>query len=126
MNKLSRNLAPALGAATLAMLACNVPARASSSDSTLDADLIRMQHEAELRHGEKLLVAYHLHKEASYRFCIPEQPGDITLKVLHDGEATEVLDGTCETVTGKHIDVVADSKLPKGEALLLKFERIKA
>lgn len=124
MKKLTRNLAPALGAATLAMLACNVPARAS--DSVLDADLIRMQHEAELRHGEKLLVAYHLHKEASYRFCIPEQPGDITLKVLHDGEATEVLDGTCETVTGKHIDVVADSKLPKGEALLLKFERIKA
>jgi len=66
------------------------------------------------------------HKATSYRFCIPEQPGDITLKVLHDGEATEVLDGTCETVTGKHIDVVADSKLPKGEALLLKFERIKA
>jgi len=124
MNKLTRNLAPVLGAATLAMLTCNMPARASGS--ALDAEMLRMQHEAELRHGEKLLIAYHLHKTASYRFCIPEQPGDITLKVLHDGEVTEVLDGTCETVTGRHIDVVADSKLPKGEALLLKFERAKA
>jgi hypothetical protein len=124
MNKLSRNLAPALGFATLAMLACSAPARATSS--AVDAELMRMQHEAELQHGEKLLVAHHLHKASSYRFCIPEQPGDISLKVLHDGEVTEVLDGTCETVTGKHIDVVADSKLPKGESLLLKFEKAKA
>jgi len=124
MHKLATKLAPALGAATLAMLACSVPARASSS--AVDDELIRMQHEAELQHGEKLLVAYHLHKASTYRFCIPEQPGDITLKVLHDGEVTEVLDGTCETVTGKHIDVMTDSKIPKGDALMLKFEKVKA
>jgi hypothetical protein len=124
MKKLTGKLAPALGVATLAMLACDAPARASNS--TLDSDLLRMQHEAELQHGEKLLIAHHLNKVASYRFCIPEQPGDLKLKVLHDGEATEVLDGTCETITGKHIDVVADSKLPKGESLLLKFEKAKA
>jgi hypothetical protein len=124
MNKLLRNLAPAFGAATLTMLACNAPARASSS--AVDAELMRMQHEAELRHGEKLLIAYHLHKASTYRFCIPEQPGNITLKVLHDGETTEVLDGTCEDVTGKHIDVVADSPIPKGEALQLKFGKVKA
>lgn len=124
MNKLTRNLAPALGAATLAMLACNAPARASSDP--VDAELMRMQHEAELQHGEKLLIAYHLHKASTYRFCIPEQPGDIKLKVLHDGEATEVLDGTCETITGKHIDLVADSPIPRGQALQLKFGKVKA
>ena len=124
MKKLTGKLAPALGAATLAILAYDAPARASNS--TLDADMMRMEHEAELQHGEKLLIAHHLNKATSYRFCIPEQPGDITLKVLHDGEVTEVLDGTCETVTGKHIDVIADSRLPKGESLLLKFEKAKA
>jgi hypothetical protein len=124
MNKLLRTLAPALGAASLTMLACNAPARASSSG--VDAELMRMQHEAELQHGEKLLIAYHLHKASTYRFCIPEQPGDIRLKVLHDGETMEVLDGTCETVTGKHIDVMAGSPIPKGEALQLKFRKVKA
>jgi hypothetical protein len=124
MNKLLRNLAPAHGAATLTMLACNAPARASSSG--VDAELMRMQHEAVLQHGEKLLIADHMHKVSTYRFCIPEQPGNISLKVLHDGEATEVLDGSCETVTGKHIRVIADSKIPNGEVLQLKFGKVKA
>lgn len=124
MNKLLRNLAPVLGAATLAMLAGNVPARAG--DSALDAEMLRMQHEAQLRPGEKLMVAYHRHQESTYRFCVPEQPGDIKLKVLHDGESTEVLDGSCETVIGKHIYVMADSKIPRGDALQLKFEKARA
>jgi hypothetical protein len=84
MNKLLRTLAPALGAASLTMLACNAPARASSSGV------------------------------------------DARLKVLHDGETMEVLDGICEIVTGKHIDVRAGSPIPKGEALQLKFGKVKA
>src|SRR5215510_9527177 len=124
MNLLPRNLPPLLGTVALSMLACNAPARAY--DGSVSAELLRMQHEAELRPGEKLLVAYHRHKESTYRFCIPEQPGDLKLKVLHDGEATEVLDGTCETVTGKHIDILADTKIPRGEVLGLKFEKVKA
>ena len=122
MNKLLNHLAPSAGIAMLTLLAC-APVRAS--DSPVDALMLRMQHEAELRQGEKLLVAYHHDKVSTYRFCIPDQPGNIKLKVLHDGEATEVLDGTCETVSGKHIDVMADSKLPQGEALRLKFEKVR-
>jgi hypothetical protein len=124
MNKLLNDLAPATGIALLALLACAAPVRAS--DSPIDALNLRMQHEAELASGEKLLVAYHVHKVSTFRFCIPEQPGNIRLKVLHDGEATEVLDGTCETVSGRHIDVVADSKLPQGELLQLKFHKASA
>jgi len=41
-------------------------------------------------------------------------------------EVTEVLDGTCETVSGRHVDVVADSKIPAGQDLALKFGRVKA
>lgn len=100
------------------------PALAASSG--VDTELLAMQHEAELQSGEKLLIAYHLRKESNYRVCIPEQPGEIRIKVIHDGEITEVLDGTCENVSGRHIDVVADSRLPAGEDLVLKFGRAKA
>ena len=106
------------------LLPCAVPVQAS--DSPLDALNMRMAHEAELASGETLLVAYHLHKVSTYRFCIPGQPGNLKLKVLHDGETTEVLDGTCETVTGRHIDVKADTRLPHGEVMALKFEKTKA
>ena len=123
MNKLLTDLVPASGIAVLTLMACAAPVHAGSA---FDSAMLRMEHEAELQHGEKLLIASHRNKVSTYRFCIPEQPGNITLKVLHDGEATEVLDGTCETVSGKHIDVVADSKLPKGESLQLKFEKSSA
>src|SRR5262245_53406826 len=111
MNKLLSFTVPAAAIVSLAMLACSMPARATTD--SVDAEMLHMQHEAQLEPGERLLVAYHRHKESTYRFCIPEQPGDIKLKVLHDGETTEVLDGTCETVTGKHIDILADSPIPK-------------
>jgi hypothetical protein len=122
MNKLSKSLAPALGMAALTVLCGSAPAFANNSG--IEGELLRMQHEAELAHGEKLLVAWHRHKVSTYRFCIPEQPGDLRLKVLHDGETTEVLDGTCETVSGRHIDIMADSKIPRGEVMALKFERV--
>ena len=124
MNRAKSFVIPAVSAASIALFACSMPARASSNG--VDDALLRMQHEAELRQGERLLVAWHRHKESTYRFCIPEQPGDIKLKVLHDGETTEVLDGTCETVTGRHIDILADSKIPRGEVLGLKFEKVRA
>ena len=101
-------------------------APAFAGSSGVEAELLKMQHEAELQSGEKLLIAYHPSKSSNYRVCIPAQPGDIRLKVIHDGEITEVLDGTCETVSGRHIDVMADSKLPAGDDLVLKFRRVKA
>jgi hypothetical protein len=116
-------LVPLFGAGVLLMLAGAAPAQAASSG--VDAELLAMQHEAELQSGEKLLIAYHRRKESNYRVCIPQQPGDIRLKVIHDGEVTEVMDGDCATVTGRHIDVMADSKLPPGEDLVLKFARVR-
>ena len=80
-----------------------------------------LEHEAELQSGERLTIANHRNLAESYRVCIAELPGDVKLKVVHDGEVTEVLDGTCQTVTGRHIYVKADSKLPPGESLELKF-----
>jgi hypothetical protein len=110
-----------LGAAVAAMLAGRAaPAHAADS---VDTELLAMQHEASLQAGEKLLIAYHRDRITNYRVCIPEQPGDVRIKVIHDGEVTEVLDGTCETVSGRHIDVLADSRVPAGDDLLLKFGR---
>ena len=97
-----------------------------AGSSGVDDELMKMQHEAELQGGQKLLIAYHRTKVSNYRVCIPEQPGDIRLKVIHDGAVTEVLDGTCETVSGRHIDVMADSRIPAGDDLVLKFGRAKA
>jgi len=104
----------ALGALSLGILAIAPEARASS------------EHETALQSGEKLLLTYNWKKVSEYRVCIPEQPGDLRLKVIHDGETTEVLDGTCETVSGRHIDVMADSKIPGGEEMVLKFKRARA
>jgi hypothetical protein len=111
--------------AVVGMLA-GAAAPALSSSSGVDDELLKMQHEAELQSGEKLLIAYHHNKITNYRVCIPEQPGDIRLEVFHDGEITEVLDGTCETVSGRHIDVMAGSRIPAGDDLVLKFGRAKA
>jgi hypothetical protein len=97
-----------------------------AGSSGVDDELMKMQHEAELQNGEKLLIAYHHARVTNYRVCIPEQPGDIRLKVIHDGEVTEVSDGSCETVSGRHIDVMADSRIPAGDDLVLKFVRVKA
>ena len=52
--------------------------------------------------------------------------GALTLGILAiapeaRAEITEVLDSTCQTVAGRHIDVMADSKIPAGEEMVLKF-----
>jgi len=114
----------ALGALSLGILAIVPEARAASSG--VDDELLGMQHEAALQSGEKLLLTYNWKKVSNYRVCIPEQPGNLKVKVIHDGAVTEVLDGTCETVSGRHIDLVADSKIPAGEEMVLKFGRTRA
>jgi len=115
----------ALGALSLGVLAIAPEARAATSDG-VEGELLGMQHEATLESGQKLLLTYNWKKISQYRVCIPEQPGNLRVKVIHDGETTEVLDGTCETVSGRHIDVVADSKIPAGEEMVLKFGRARA
>lgn len=114
----------ALGALSLGILAIAPDARAGSSG--VDDEPGGMQHEATLQSGEKLLLTYNFRKLSEYRFCIPEQPGDLRVKVIHDGATTEVLDGTCETIAGRHIDVMAESKIPAGEEMVLKFRRARA
>jgi hypothetical protein len=115
----------ALGALSLGILAIVPEARAASTDA-VDGELQGMQHEATLQSGEKLLLTYNWKKVSNYRVCIPEQPGDLKVKVFHDGEVTEVLDGTCETVSGRHIDVMAESKIPAGDEMVLKIRHAKA
>ena len=107
------------GTATLAVLACAAPARANS-------ELLTMQHEAELHGGQKLLVAYHKRTPVDYRVCVQQQPGDVKLRVITDGEVTEVQDGECETVTGRHIQVMADADLRGGREMVLEFKHVKA
>jgi len=83
------------------------------------------EHEAELRGGETLHLGSFHSKPMTYRICIAPLPGDVKLKVKHDGEITEVQDGSCETIRGKNVKVMADSKLPSGEFLQLKFRQEK-
>jgi len=116
-------LMPVLGAACLGLMTWTAPAHAASSG--VDDELLAMQHEAELQNGEKLNIGLH-RKPSEYRVCIQPMAGDIRLRVMHDGEVTEVLDGTCETITARHISVMADSKLPPGDDLVLKFKRVRA
>jgi hypothetical protein len=73
-----RCLVPWFGAGVLLMVAGAAPARAASSG--VDAELLSMQHEAELQSGEKLQIAYHRRKESNYRVCIPQPGEDLVLK----------------------------------------------
>jgi hypothetical protein len=84
-----------------------------------------VEHHTELQPGEKLLIADHHKSVETYRVCIPDMPGDVRLKVIHDGDVSEVLDGTCETFTAKKIDVKVDSKLPAGDSLGMKISTVK-
>jgi len=110
-----------LMAASVTFLACAAPAGADSGNV---AAKVGLEHEAELQSGETMLIADHRNKPGAYRICIRELPGDVKLKVFHDGEVTEVLDGTCQTITARHIDVKVDSKLPPGDELQLKFKNV--
>ena len=107
--------------ASVAALACAAPAFAGDTS----AARLGLSHETELQRGEHLTLVEHRTSPESYRICIRQMPGDVRLKVVHDGEVTEVLDGTCETITGRHIDVALDSKLPPGDELDLKFRAVK-
>jgi len=91
--------------ASVAALACAAPAFAGDTS----AARLGLSHETELQRGEHLTLVEHRTSPESYRICIRQMPGDVRLKVVHDGEVTEVLDGTCETITGRHIDVALDA-----------------
>lgn len=83
-----------------------------------------LEHETALQSGERLVLSERKAPE-SFRICIRQMPGDVRLKVRHDGEVTEVLDGTCQNITARHISVALDSKLPPGDELDLKFRALK-
>ncbi len=85
-----------------------------------------VEHDTELQPGEKLVLADHHKNAENYRVCIPDMPGDVKLKVIHDGEVSEVMDGTCETFNAKKIDVKVDSKLPAGDSLGMKITTVKS
>jgi len=106
---------------TASLLALAAAANAFDSGGTPIAR-VGAEHEAALQPGEHLTVLERKTPE-SLRVCIRQLPGDVRLKVVHDGEVTEVLDGTCETITARHISVSVDSKLPPGDELELKFRK---
>jgi hypothetical protein len=107
--------------AALAIFALASPAFAGGDA----AARLGLEHEAELQSGEKMVVLEHGKTPESFRICVRQMPGDVRLKVVHDGDVTEVLDGTCQNITARHISVAPDSKLPPGDELGLKFRALK-
>jgi len=107
--------------AAMAIFALSSPAFAGNDT----AARVGLEHESELQSGEKMVLLEHRKTPESFRICIRQMPGDVRLKVLHDGEITEVLDGTCQNITARHISVALDSKLPPGDELDLKFRALK-
>ncbi len=99
--------------ATLAALAIAAPTYAG------------LEHDTGLQGGEHLVLLEHRTTPEGFRICIREMPGDVRLKVVHDGAVTEVLDGTCQNFTAHHLSVALDSKLPPGDELDLKLRAIK-
>jgi len=108
---------------TASLVALAGATTAYASEGTTAAR-VGLEHEAALQSGEHLTVLERKTPE-SMRVCIRQLPGDVRLRVVHDGEVTEVLDGTCETITARHISVALDSKLPAGDELELKFRAVK-
>ena len=42
------------------------------------------------------------------------------------GFATPARDGECETVAGRHIDIMADARMHGGDEMVLQFKRARA
>jgi hypothetical protein len=103
-----------LASATTTMPEVNVTARQEFSS---------MHHEVELQSREKLKLA-HLHKTATYRVCVDPFEGSVPLRLFVDGQQSLVDVDSCETVTGKHIDVEPAAALPGGDYLVARFKRI--
>jgi hypothetical protein len=81
-----------------------------------------MHHEFTLESGESLRLA-HLHN-ATYRFCVNPFAGSVPIKVFADGAESTVDVGSCETVTGNHINVEPAAPLPGGDYLVARYQRI--
>jgi hypothetical protein len=96
----------------------------SASPAPLNEEIVRMGHSFELGNGDSMLLAAH-RKPITYRVCIEDVPGVVPLKLMVDGEAIEVQDGTCTDVVGKHISVKPSERLPGGEMLVGRFELVK-
>jgi len=113
-----RRASAAAGAVSFAIMTFASPAGAGTDT----AARVGLEHENELQQGGKLVLS----SAHAYRVCIPDMPGNVKLKVIHDGESSEVLDGTCQTFTAKRIEVRMDSHLPPGDSLGIETKWIKA
>lgn len=108
----------ALGLSSLALVR-----PAAAQEDAIDAEMLRMKHEFQIGNGER--YALHEGKEAAtYRICAKQMPGDMPLKVIVDGMTHTLMDGTCETDTGKHISLSPAGKLPEDMVLLGRYHRI--
>ena len=118
-------VASAIAAATLAGFA--PPANAADSLPIITVtprhEIPSMNHELRLENGESLRLA-HLHRIATYRFCVDPFNGSVPLRVLVDGTESLVGVASCETVTGEHINVGPAEKLPGGDYLVARFQRV--
>lgn len=122
MNTVSKAALVSASLVAVSLLGMAHPALAAGP--SIDDELLRMQGEFELGNGDKVLV-HAGHKPASYRVCVKDVPGVVPLKVIVDGKDSVVGDGTCENVTGKHIDVTPAVIMKGDEVLIGRFERAK-
>jgi hypothetical protein len=96
----------------------------TTSPAQFNEAIVRVGHSFELGNGDSMLLASH-RKPVTYRVCIEDVPGVVPLKLMVDGEAIEVKDGTCTDVVGKHISVKPSERLPGGGMLVGRFELVK-
>ncbi len=119
-----RNHLKLLGA-SLAIMAPAAFATAALPEVTVTArqEFSSMHHEVELQSGERLQLS-HLHKSASYRVCVDPFKGSVPLRLFVDGKQSLGDVASCETVTGRHINVEPAAELPGGDYLVARFQRI--
>ncbi|MEZ5473932.1 MAG: hypothetical protein R3E72_02895 [Steroidobacteraceae bacterium] len=113
-------------AAVLAASVFGLAHAVGAAAQTIDDELLHMQGEFELGNGDKELLAHHRKKESTYRICVKDVPGEVPLKVLHDGKETTIMDGKCATVIGRHIDITPAVKLGDDMVLIGRFDQLSA
>jgi hypothetical protein len=96
----------------------------TASPAPFNEEIVRVGHSFELGNGDSMLLARH-RKPVAYRVCIEDEPGVVPLKLMVDGQAVDVKDGTCTDVVGKHISVKPSERLPDGSMLVGRFELVK-
>ena len=111
-------------AAILATSALTLARPAMAKVDTVDDEMLRMQNEFEISHGEQFVLNYG-HHPRTYRICVKDMPGDNPLKLTVDDRTVQVRDGTCSDITGSHITVGPADMLKGDDVLLGKFEKVK-